>query len=331
MTTYATQHAFDSYEAAVEGFFERGWTDGLPIVPPTPAAVERFLAAAELDAEAVLGHVPTREVTVSAEDAAINAVMAGCRPEYMPVVVAAVRALLHEEAIAHSTTATLAGAFQVVIVNGSIRNRLGIACEQGCFGPGWRANATIGRAVRLVVRNVLKSVPGGLDRALFSHPARYSFCFGENEEETPWTPLHVERGCAPGSSAVTVHSSWGIEVVKPRSLVPETILDEVVHTARFDTSLWVHQMGEPTDIVIVFAKEHVMRLVDGGWDKARIREYLWKALLATPGPDGERVRLGRAEGLLIVAAGGPAQDFSVILPPHVGLAVTEPIAGSPTE
>ena len=176
------------------------------MVPPTPELVSAFLEAAQLAPDVVIGEVPTREVTVTAEHVAINAVMAGCRADYMPVVVAAVRAHLSEKGNCHSTTGTLSGAAQVVIVNGPARQALDINCTAGCFGPGWRANATIGRALRLVIRNVCRAIPNFLDRATFSTPARYTFCFGEDEEGSDWLPMSVERGIPAGTSAVTVAS-----------------------------------------------------------------------------------------------------------------------------
>ena len=181
----AERHAFSDYDALLESYYERGWTDGMPVVPPTPEKVEEFLGVAGLAPNDVLGRVPTREVTCTAEQAAINAVMAGCRPDYFPAVVAAVRAHLEEKGNCHSTTGTLSGASQCLIINGPIRGEIGVASQAGCFGPGFRANATIGRALRLVIRNVCRAIPGFLDRASFSTPARYSFCFGEDEEESP--------------------------------------------------------------------------------------------------------------------------------------------------
>jgi hypothetical protein len=168
VTFTSERHSFEDYDDAAEAFFERGFTDGLPVVTPTPEKVQATLDAGALAPDTELGTLPTRNVVVTAEKVAINAVMAGCKPEYFPVVVAAVRSLLQPKANAHSTTATLAGAAHAVVVNGPARLALEIECGQACFGPGFRANATIGRALRLVIRNVCRTVPGVLDRASFS-------------------------------------------------------------------------------------------------------------------------------------------------------------------
>ena len=227
------RHLYDSEAVLCEDYISRGWTDGLPIVAPTPERVEAFLAASGLDADEVLGTVTTREVTVRAGDAAVNAVMAGCLPSYFGVVAAAVRAHLHEMANCHSTTGTLSGAVQVVIVNGPVRLEIGVESGPGCFGPGFRANATIGRALRLIIRNVCRAVPGGLDRASFSSPMRYSFCFAENEEASDWMPLHVQRGFSPGQSTATVHSSFDITPARAwDARGPEEIVDAIVSTMR---------------------------------------------------------------------------------------------------
>ena len=175
-TLQASQLKHRDYVAAVEDYYRRGWTDGLPVIPPEPARVAAFLDAGGVTAREVVGAVPTRDVIVTAEDVAINAVMAGCLPEYASVALTAVRALLHDEAIPHSVTATLGSAAQLIIVNGPMREQIGVECGQGCMGPGFRANATIGRALRLVVRNVLRTIPHELDRGVFSTPNRYSFC-----------------------------------------------------------------------------------------------------------------------------------------------------------
>ena len=320
----AAQSHYDSYEAAVEAYMEKGWTDGLPIVPPTPDKVERFLAAAGLAPGAVLGTVPTREVTVTAEQAAINAVMAGCKPEYMPVVVAAARALLEEKANLHSTTGTLTGAAHAVIVNGPIRTELGIACKSGCFGPGFRPNATIGRALRLMVRNVAKGIPGYLDRASFSTPMRYSFCFGENEEDSPWKPLHVERGLRPDESAVTVASiMYMTSCPDSGSRTPEGILNSLAKRVRQTGVIGDKWLGDDVNVVLIMGTEHMRYFAEAGWSKQQMRDYIFPKLIAEPreGP----MYIKRPECILFVAAGGPGMAETWILHPHLGLAVTKRI------
>lgn len=319
----AARHSYGTYDELLEDYFERGWTDGLPVVPPTPEKVERFLAAAGLPADEVLGEVPTREVIVTAEQTAINAVMAGCKPEYMPVVVAAVRAHLSEKGNCHSTTGTLSGAAQAVIVNGPVRRELGIECGSGCFGPGFRANATIGRALRLVVRNVCRAVPGVLDRASFSTTMRYSFCFGEDEERSDWTPLHVERGLAREDSAVTVASCFYLlPATDFTSRTPEGICDSILKLLRRQGVAGDRWLGEDNNVVLVIGPEHQRYLVAAGWTKADVRSYLWARFFE----DGVNVvRLGRPEGLLIAAAGGPGMAETWILFPHLAWAITRKV------
>ena len=222
-----------------------------------------------------LGTVPTRNVTVTAEKVAINAVMAGCRPEYFPVVVASVRGLLQEKANCHSTTATLAGAAHAVIVNGPIREQIGIRSGQACFGPGFRANATIGRALRLVIRNVCRAVPGELDRATFSWPLRYSFCFGENEEASDWAPLHVELGYSASDSVVTLQSVMNFLEVTDLDPSPIAILEAICVRARQTGLVRDEWAGDERGMVVVVGAEHQMRLVADGWTKAKIQEYLY--------------------------------------------------------
>jgi hypothetical protein len=326
VTLQAPRHEYRDYADLLEDYYERGWTDGLPVVPPTPELVDEFLAAAELEPDAVVGTVPTREVTVTAEHVAINAVMAGCRSDYMPVVVAAVRAHLHEKGNCHSTTGTLSGAAQVVVINGPARTRLDVNCTAGCFGPGWRANATIGRALRLVIRNVCRAVPNFLDRGTFSTPARYSFCFGEDEEGSPWLPLSVERGIPAGTSAVTVHSFM---MMSPStdfvSRTPEGILDSLARSIRQRGTAGDVWLGDDTNVLVVMGPEHRRYLVEAGWSKADARAYLWPKLKAEPQPGEGRVKLGKPEGLLLVAAGGPGMAESWILFPHLAWAITEPV------
>ncbi len=328
-TVQAPQHEYLDVDALVDDYHERGWTDGLPIVAPTPEKVERFLAVAGLRGDEVLGHVPTREVTVTAEQVAINAVMAGCRAEYLPTVIAAVRAHLHEKANCHSTTGTLSGAFQMVIVNGPARAALGVACEGACFGPGFRANATIGRALRLVIRNACRAIPGFLDRASFSTPARYSMCFGEDEEGSgaTWRPMHVERGFAATDSTVTVQS---VMVVVPATdftaRTPEAVCDTLVATIRSKGTSGDAFLEGAGEVVVVIGPEHRRFFLEAGWSKDDIRANLHPRITALDGP-GRPVKFPdtEPERLLLVAAGGPGMGESWVFIPHLSRAITEPI------
>jgi hypothetical protein len=324
----AAAFEYASYNELMEDYFERGWTDGLPIVPPTPELVGSFLSYAGLEPDEVLGTVPTREVVATAEKVAINAVMSGCKVEYFPVVVAAVRAHLSEKGNCHSTTGTLSGAAQLVVINGPVRVDLDINCRAGCFGPGWRSNATIGRALRLVIRNVCRSVPNFLDRATFSTPARYSFCFGENEEDSPWVPMHVERGFAPGTSAVTVQSAMAVVAAGDFvSRTPEGILDSISTTIRREGSGGDRWLGDNTNILLIVGPEHMRYFAEAGWSKQDMRTYLWPRLHADRGPGERAVKLGKPEGLLIVAAGGQGMAQTWVVLPHLAWAITEPVAG----
>ena len=194
---------------AIEACFENGWSDGLPVVPPTPEAVTVMLSAANLAPDAILGVEPVKGAVITAEKVAINAVMAGCKPEYMPVVAAAVDAITQPEFNLHGITVSTMGAAIMLIVNGPITEELGINGGVSAFGPGYRANATIGRAIRLIVMNVLGTRSNdGLDKATLGHPGKYTWCVAENEQVLPdnWSPLHVTRGIDESESAVTVVS-----------------------------------------------------------------------------------------------------------------------------
>lgn len=321
-------HTFDDLDGALEAQFELGFTDGLPVIPPTPERVAAMLGTVGLAPDAVLGTVPTRDVTVTAEKAAVNAVMAGCRPDYFPAVVAAVRAFLQPMANAHSTTATLAGSSHAVIVNGPARHELGVVSGQACFGPGFRANATIGRALRLVIRNVCRSVPGVLDRATFSSPLRYSFCFAENEEASDWTPLHVQLGYRPDESVVTVQSVMYFLAVTEFEPGADTILDTVWQTARHQGLTHDEWAGDGRSIVLVVGPEHQRRLLDEGWTKERISEFLWPRFAAETGDRFDRrLSIAGPDNIKVVAAGGPGIAQSWLLLPHLAVPTHERIVG----
>ena len=217
---------FASADEAIESYLERGWTDGLPVVPPTPVRVGDFLEYSGRPPSEIIGAEPTKGRVITAEKVAINAVMAGCLPEYGPVVLAAVEALCEPSFNLHAITVSTAGAAVLVAVNGPAASETGLNSGVSLFGPGHRANAAIGRAVRLVISNVTGAAPGVLDKATLGHAGKYTWCIAEAEETSPWEPLHVERGLPADQGAVTVFAGLSpIQVSNGESDWPEEILD----------------------------------------------------------------------------------------------------------
>ena len=312
----------------IEAYFERGWTDGLPVVPPTEKSIAAMLAGAGLEGGEVIGEIAGRNVAVVAEKVAINAVLAGCRPEYLPVVVAALRGLCHPDFAYHGPASSTGGSAMVLIVSGPIARRLGINGGNNAFGQGVRANATIGRAVRLVMMNCMNTRPGLLDRATLGNPGKYSFCFAESEAIAPWIPLHVERGLRPEQSAVTVYASNSLcQVYNQLAAAPEPLL------ACFADALC--NLGTPNlrgfnESLVVLAGEHADLLRRCGFSKADVKAYLaaharrsvadLKRAGRRPGDvePGDEARFKhafeRAEDILVVCAGGPAGSWSACLP-----------------
>ena len=312
----------------IEAYYERGWTDGLPVVPPTEKSVAEMLAGAGLRAEDIIGEIRDRHVVVAAWKLAVNAVLAGCRPEYLPVVVAAVRGLCHPDFAYHGPASSTGGSAVVLIVNGPITRTLSINSGNNVFGQGVRANATIGRAVRLVMMNVMNTRPGLLDRATLGTPGKYSFCFAENEEDHPWEPLHVERGFRAEQSAVTVYASNSLcQVYNQLAAAPEPLL------LCFADALC--NLGSPNvrgynQSLIVFAGEHAAMLQQSGWSKRDVRDFLVRHARRTiadlkraarrPGevePGDETTwkhAFDNPDDLLIVRAGGQAGAWSACLP-----------------
>jgi hypothetical protein len=340
MASAAAEVAVAGWAEAVETYFERGWTDGLPVVPATAETVRRFLHAAGHGAGDVVLTETTRRRTITAEKVAINAVMAGCRPEYMPVLMAALEAMADPAFTLHGAITSTGGSATLVVVNGPIRHRLGLNAGGNVFGPGWRANATIGRAIRLVTLNCLGAQPGLLDRSTQGHPGKYSYCIAELEEENPWEPLHVTRGLAPGTSAVTVFAAEGPHNVL--SHYGETA--EAVIVALADTMAGLGSFS-PGESFVVLAPEHVAILARDGWTKPRIREALYARARRTvadlkrggklagavqPGDETRWEHRGHGPAdIHLVVAGGGAGGHSAFIPSwsrdRNSLAVTRPI------
>jgi hypothetical protein len=208
----------ESFERVQEAMMESGLGDGLPIVAPTADRVERMLAHRWFDPDEVLCQLAPLFASVTWRDVAINAVMAGCKPEYLAIVGAAVEAMAEPEFNLIGISTTTGSAATMVIVNGPIARAAGMNSDANALGPGNRANATIGRAVRLVLQNVGGARAGEIDMATIGQPAKFTFCVAENEAQSAWPPLHVERGFARGQSVVTVVGTAGIvEVVDSSS------------------------------------------------------------------------------------------------------------------
>jgi hypothetical protein len=315
-----------SFEDEHEACFERDWSDGLPVVPPTPVRVMRMLAGTKRDANEVLGQMPPDYEPCTVEKVAINAVMAGCRPEYMPVLLACVEAALDDAFCLHGVIATTMFVGPIVIVNGPARKTLAMNSGVNALGQGNRANSTIGRALQLAIRNIGGGKPGGVDRATLGNPGKLGFCFAEDEEGSCWEPLSVERGIAPGRSAVTLFAGYGVQgMIDQSSRTPESL------ARSFAASLKAthHAKSFPgPDAFVIISPEHQRILREAGWSKARFKQEL-HALTTAPGEailagadgcmvgvpaaaSGRRIAKFREGGLNVVHAGGGAGLFSAI-------------------
>ncbi len=318
-----------SMEDEVEACFERGWTDGLPVVPPTEVRALRMLEGTSRAPDEVVGIVPPNYNECTVEKVAINAVMAGCKPEYMPVVLAAIEAVLMEDFGMHGLLATTFFAGPMVVVNGPIAREIGMNARVNVLGQGNRANATIGRTLQLVIRNVGGGVPGGVDRAMQGNPGKYTFCFAEREEDSPWESLSVERGFAEGVSTVSLFAASGVTpIIDQASREPEGLCLSIAACLK--------AVGHPKHSnspgpVLVISPEHTRRFEDAGWSKAQFREVLdrylevsVKELVSGAGGIAEGIsekRVGvqetqpkfRPGTLHIVRAGGDAGLFSSII------------------
>ncbi|MEU6701386.1 hypothetical protein [Pseudonocardia sp. NPDC046786] len=282
----------DVARAAVEHAYEQGWTDGLPVVPVTAATRDEFLAATRRDPAEVIVHTGNlgRECTV--EQVAVNAAMAGCRPEYMPVVLAAWDALMAQRIVTSGGWQSTSGPAPVIVVNGDVRGELGINSVGGVVGPGFRANATIARAIGLTVRNVLGIRPHELDQATQGLPGRFSICIGENEEESPWAPLSVDLGAAPGAGSVSAMLIRTCEFVDNRDTTdPEDLLRDIADTVARTGAV----VGARSSAGLLLGIEHATMLADGGFGKADVAAWVCERAVRTAA-DLRAVGKGRAAG-----------------------------------
>src|SRR5438876_8534032 len=328
--------------AANEFYQAKGWTDGLPIVPPTEERVTECLDVAGLAPGDIIGIERVRQRPIIAEKAAINAVLAGCLPAYMPVVVAVLRARCDEKYNLHATSASTGGAAPFIVVNGPVRTLIGMNATHNVFANGNRPNATIGRAIRLALINLLGVIPGEIDRSTLGHPGKFTFCIAEDEEDSPWTPLAQQRAIPEGQSAVTVMAAGAPrQIMNEWTADPEQILETFAAEMRHNMLTYSVWAG---NYVLVIPKQLRDLLVGAGWQKRDIREYIFRSARVvrsdwvkvgkanivdrSGGPMQEFTALKEPTDLLIVAAGGPAGGFGAVIPPWLGSkarAVTKPI------
>jgi hypothetical protein len=307
---------------AYEHAYDQGWTDGLPVIPATPVSVQQFVAASGRAADEVIGYLAPRKGRASVEAIAVNAVMAGCRPDYMPVIIAAVEGMLDPSYPLEFMQVTTNPMTPFLLVNGPVRKRLDINCGTGCLGPGWRANATIGRAIRLVMNNIGGALPGVYSKVSFGSPLRYSYICGENEEENPWTPFHVDRGFPRGESTVTVFKASNFcNISGGEGVGPAEILRQIATNMP-------PMYGGGDGALLLLGVNHAQSLHEAGLTKRDIQERLWEMARlpvrcfaegfaaterAAGRGDAETVWRARSpEEIYIAVAGGPGpQDVYI--------------------
>lgn len=320
----------DDVLAAQEFFHSRNWTDGLPVVPPTPDAIQACLDWTLLAADHLVGIEPVRQRSITAEKLAVNSVMAGCLPMHFPVVVAAMTAMLQEPFLLHGATASTGGCAILIVINGPIRDELGMDGTFNALASSDRATTSIGRAIRLALYNLLDVRPGDVDRSTLGHPGKFSYCIAEDENNSSWLPLAEERNVPKHASAVTVMAAGA-----PRQLMnewttdPEEILDTFVAEIKASMrhySIW------PGNYAIVIPPQLRAHFDQAGWSKKDIRNYIYsnarilrkewaecgKGNVVGDRGEEEYPALPDEDHLLVIAAGGPAGGFGAVIPPWLG-------------
>ena len=294
---HSTQLEIDETEDLIEVCYENGWTDGLPVVPPTPERVECMLSGTDRDPDELIAAVPPKWGRATVEKVAINAVMAGCKPAYLPLVLTAVEAMTAEQFNLHGVQVTTSHVGPMLIVNGPIRKQLEINDGFNLFGQGWRANATIGRALRLVCTNIGGALPGELDRSAFGHAGKFTCCIAEKEEASPWDAMHVDRGFQADDSTVTIFAAAG----------PQTVNDHGSNTAEGILDTIVQNIAAPGnssgETLLVIGVEHAKTISEDGFSKADIRRYI-----------ADTTKRYSEEDLLLMVAGGPAGRWTIVVP-----------------
>jgi len=333
----------DDPEAIFDRFASEGWSDGLPIVPPTEGRVAQMLAFSDLDPSFSLGPMPPRWGEATIAKLAVNAVMAGCKPEYFPVIVTAVKAILAKQFNLYGIQGTTNPASPVLIVNGPVAREIGVNARGNLFGPGFRANATIGRAIRLIMTTIGGGVPQQADKSTLGNPAKYTCCFAENEANSPWAPLHVERGFEAETSTVTAFGGAAPANIIDKSKDANEMLETIARAIAVPGS---NNMFMSQEALLVLGPEHAAIAARQGFDKKRVRQTLfeharipfeqigqsnadvlgvWRGNCIED-VDGRRTLriVEKPEDIIIVVAGGPG-NHSASIPGWYSHAVTLPL------
>jgi hypothetical protein len=335
----------DDLDGIIDFFHQSGWTDGLPIIPPTEPRVRRMLTGTDRSPQELLGLIPPRDGEATIEKIAVNAVMAGCKPEFMPVLLAGLQVILNPSWGLAPLQPTTNPMTPMLIVNGPIRNRIGLNSGTGVMGPGWQANATIGRALRLILLNIGGAIPPEIDKCTQGFAGKYTLCIGENEEESPWPPYHATQGFAPDQSCVTVVAVNSSTNVHDSSDRPDDLLKTLAGSlASPGTDNVVDPFSTP---VIALNPLHARILSDAGYSREKLQAFIYKnCRLSADALSGRRSHLRRAHGdeyylvdgyipftndprqILVVVTGGLGGGHSCYLPNgHVGHARTVEIVG----
>ena len=329
----AAVEAEDDFDAVNALMRSRGWSDGLPLIPPTAARVERMLAYCDRPWDQPVAKMAPRYGEATPLRLAANAVMAGCRPEYFPLLVLAIEAMCEDPFNLYAIQATTHLCAPLVIVNGPVAKELDINSGHNAFGPGWQANATIGRAIRLALVNIGGAIPGSGDMSTFGAPSKFSYLAAENEAQSPWEPLHVERGIPREASAVTViGAECPRNVNDHESITGEGILTTIAGTLVGTGTNDIYYESQP---LIVMGPEHARTVADGGYSKAGAKRYIhehahlplgrfskenierrmritWKEKYATAGLDAPVYMVQKPEDILIAVIGGAGKHSAVI-------------------
>ena len=344
--SHLVELAADPY-AIYEHFANQGWTDGLPFIPPTEARVADMLRFNDRMPTEVIAEIPPKGGAATVHKIAINAVMAGRKPEYLPVVIAGVQAMVEPEYNLYGRQTTTHPGAHLTIVHGPVRNEISVNCRQNVFGQGWRANATIGRTMRLLLMNIGGGIPGETDMATHGHPGKYSYCIGEDEDNSPWPGLHVDRGLNPSASAVTMLCAESPHNINDMiSKTPELYLGSAASAMSHLGANGPYRGKLDGEQMLVITAESAQWLDEQGWNKQKVQEFIFETARCRIGDLRDRGGWGQTPlpdwvdkhdddaltsivpdpaNILIVVAGGHGRHMQAVLASSYCKSVTKPV------